>query len=255
MKYTLVTGASSGIGKATAEEFAKQGHDLIVVARRIDKLEELASTITEKYNRDVICISCDLSDQKQVYDLYERCREYDIDVWINNAGAGLQQKICEHDLDRAMKMIALNIEATTILSTLYVQDNKNKPYTLINISSLAGYRIAKRLPIYSATKMYISAITETMYYEMQEEKLPLRIKVFAAGSTATEFELTANGKAPDSNSFVGNTSEEVAKFIYEAYQSDYPLAYVGDEDHHLHYSDPCIPHSLNKAIHPSMLER
>ena len=254
MKYTLITGASTGIGKATAEEFARQGHDLIVVARRIEKLKELSEKIWEKYHREVICIQCDLSNQKQVYDLYDKCKDYDIDIWINNAGAGLQQKISEHDIERAMNVIALNIEATTILSSLYARDNKGKPYTLINISSLAGYRIAKRLPIYSATKMYISAITEALYYEMGEENLPLRIKVFAAGSTATDFEMVANGKVPDPDTFKGNSSEEVASFIYQAYLNDKCVAYVG-YDFDLYFTDPCIPHSLNKSIHPSMLER
>ena len=254
MKYTVITGASSGIGKATAVKFAKQGHNLILVARRREKLEELAEKIKEKHSVEVICETADLTDNEQAYDFYEKCKTHDVDIWINNAGSGLQQKISEHDLHKAMDVIRLNIEATTILSTLYVQDNKNKPYTLINISSTAGYRIAKRLPIYSASKMYISAITETLYFEMEEAKLPLRAKVFAAGNTSSDFELVANGKALDMSSFKGNSCEEVADFIYEAYESDEPLAYVGD-DFKLHFSEPRIPHSLNKATHPSMLER
>lgn len=255
MKYTLITGASSGIGKATAITFAAKGKNLILVARRKQHLEQLKSDLTSKYDIDVVVKPFDLSDLQQVYQLYEECKMFDIEVWVNNAGLGLQSKITDQDIDKVMNILRVNIEALTVLSTLFVQDNKDKDATIINVSSTAGYGITSRLPIYSCSKLYISAFTEALYWELKNLNLPMCAKVMAAGSTISEFEITASGKPLDLNHFKGNTSEEVGDFIYQLYKSDKALGYVEEENYTLVLSDPKLPHTFNKTEIPNLLKR
>lgn len=254
MRYTVVTGASAGIGRDTAKVFASKGKNVIVIARRAERLEELKQEIVQAYGTEVVICPCDLTDLGQVYKLYEDLKAYDIEIWINNAGIGMQKKIIEQDLKKAIDIIRLNIEAVTALTTLYAQDYKDKEATLINITSTVGYGVSQRLPVYSSTKMYIAAFTEALYWELKSGGYPMRAKVAAAGTTATDFELTASGKALDLEHFVGNTSREVGEWIYRLYESDQALAYA-DDDCKWHLSGPKIPHTLTKAYEPNLLKR
>lgn len=255
MKYTLITGASSGIGKGTAYAFAAKKKNLILVARRIQLLEEIKRDLISHYDIDVQIMSCDLSRIEAVYQFYDKCKCFDIEVWINNAGVGLQKNIVDHDKDEALNILRVNVEALTLLSLLYAKDHKNQTATLINVSSTAGYGITSRLPIYSSTKMYICAFTEALYWELKKLGLPMRAKVMAPASTATEFELIASGRALDLNTFKGNTSEEIGEYIYQLYESEYALGYIQEEDCSFVLSNPKIPHSFNKTSHPNLLKR
>lgn len=136
MKYTVITGASSGIGYETALAFAARGKNLILAARREDKLEELKRKI-EELNQDVNVIvqSVDLSVAENAHTFYESLKEYELETWINNAGFGNFASVGEQKLTKIETMLHLNIEALTILSSLFVRDYENVEGTqLINVS-------------------------------------------------------------------------------------------------------------------------
>ena len=129
-KYTVITGASSGIGREIAKVFAKKEKNLILVARRTERLEELKKEILcENSMLDVKVFPCDLSDIEAVYRLYDQLKSYNLETWINDAGVGYNGNIVDQDLKKISNMIHLNIEALTILSTLFVNDYKD---TIIN---------------------------------------------------------------------------------------------------------------------------
>jgi short-subunit dehydrogenase len=90
MKYTLITGASSGIGKALAEKFAKEGHNLIIAARRTNLLNEIKNQLESKYKIDVIVFTTDLSNSDQIKKFYQDVKKYQLEIFINNAGFGDQ---------------------------------------------------------------------------------------------------------------------------------------------------------------------
>ncbi|MGN0669505.1 MAG: SDR family NAD(P)-dependent oxidoreductase, partial [Oscillospiraceae bacterium] len=101
----LVTGASSGIGREIARSLARHGINLIITARRKDKLDELKNELVEEHKVKVLSIKADLSDEKQVYELYRRVQKYKIDILINNAGFGVYGSFAENDLERETEMI------------------------------------------------------------------------------------------------------------------------------------------------------
>ena len=141
--YTVITGASSGIGDETAKAFAARGRNLVVAARRQDNLEALKKDIlSNNPELDVVVRATDLSVMENVYQFYESLKEYPLDTWINNAGFGNYDSVAHQDLRKIESMLHLNVEALTILSSLFVRDYKDTEGTqLINISSCGGYTI------------------------------------------------------------------------------------------------------------------
>ena len=117
-KYTVITGASSGIGYEAAKAFAERGKNLVIVARRKDNLEMLKKEILEERpDVDVVIRSTDLSVSENVYLLYEGLKNYGIETWVNNAGFGNYGSVADQDLEKIGAMLHLNIEALTILSS------------------------------------------------------------------------------------------------------------------------------------------
>ena len=231
MKYTGITGASSGIGYETAMAFAKKGKNLILVARRTEKLEALQQEITSfDENLDIVLKTSDLSQREQVYRLYEDLKAFDIETWINNAGLGDSAQIIEEDLSKIESMLRVNVDALTILSTLYAHDYADKEGAqLINISSAMGYMLALGNIVYSATKYYVSAYTEGLARELSD--YALKAKVLAPAITETEFVDKANNVENfDYSSAVSkfHTAKEMAGFLVRLYESDAMLGIVNE---------------------------
>ncbi|MGM0125555.1 hypothetical protein IGI37_002954 [Enterococcus sp. AZ194] len=214
--YTVITGASSGIGYEVAWAFAKRGKNLILVARRKERLLALKELLVTEYPElEILVKCCDLSDKTQVYQLYESLTAYSIETWINNAGTGSSDPMIMADLDKIEQMIHLNVEATTLLSTLYVKDYAQVEGTqLINVSSAMGYVVAAGNVPYSASKFFTSALTEGLAAELREA--PIQVKVLAPALTATDFIGTANVRLKESL----HSPKEVANFLLQLYDSD-----------------------------------
>ena len=189
MKYTVITGASSGIGYETALAFAARGKNLIIAARRTEELEKLKSKVAEiNADLDVVIRTVDLSVTANVYEFYESLQDYEIETWINNAGFGNFASVGEQNLNKIETMLHLNIEALTVLSSLYVRDYAAVEGTqIINISSGGGYTIVGDAVTYCATKFYVSAFTEGLAQELKEKGAAMQAKVLAPAATETEF--------------------------------------------------------------------
>src|SRR3712207_15280 len=138
-KWALITGASSGIGREFSKILASKGYSLILVARRIDRLETLRNDLLNKYPIEIEIIGVDLANVKEVKDLYKYAGVKDIEILINNAGFGYLGNFDETDLDREMSMIDINIRAVHILTKLFIQDflNRDTGY-ILNVASSAG---------------------------------------------------------------------------------------------------------------------
>lgn len=223
--YTVITGASSGIGKEAAKVFAAHGRNLILVARRQERLEQLKEEIQGDFPEiDVRVQTADLSAPTEAYRLYESLRPYTINTWINNAGRGYQSKIADQDSETAIQMLRLNVESLTILSTLYAHDYQDMDGTqLINVSSVAGYMIFPDVVTYSASKYYVSAFTEGLAQELKNGGHKLRAKVLAPAAVQTEFaQVEQNRDSFDYDKAFPNyhTATQMAQFLWELYESD-----------------------------------
>lgn len=246
MKYTVITGASSGIGYATALAFAERGKNLILAARREDKLEELKRKILKmNQHLDVIVIPVDLSVAENVHTFYGSLKKYELETWINNAGFGNFASVGEQNLNKIQPMLHLNIEALTILSSLFVRDYEHVEGTqIINVSSAAGYIMISELVTYSATKFYVSAFTEGLAQELKSKGSKMQAKVLAPAVTETEFEQRSldidefqyEGQVPKFH-----TSKEMAGFMLDLYDSSKTVGIVDESTYEFHLKDPIFP--------------
>ncbi|WP_416807033.1 SDR family NAD(P)-dependent oxidoreductase [Bacillus safensis] len=248
MGYTVITGASSGIGYEAALAFAARGKNLILAARRLDKLQELKKKIHDQYpDIKVVIQSVDLTNKEQVYSFYESLSDYELDTFINNAGFGHFGSIGEQDLSKIGDMLHLNIEALTILSTLFVRDYEQVEGTqLINISSRAGYTVVGNAVTYSATKFYVSAFTEGLALELKEKGAKLQAKILAPSATESEF--AKRSLDVDEFEYEGNfkkyhTSKEMAACMLELYESEKTVGIVDGKTFEFELKDMIFSHA------------
>lgn len=208
----LVTGASSGIGRDMARYLGSKHYDLIITARRTDRLLELKKEIEEKYGVNVRVITCDVADEKQCRGLYEQTKNDGVDMLINNAGFGIHGKFSEIDLDRELNLIDTNIRAVHILTKLFLKDFVKKDSgCILNVASSAGFLAGPLLSSYYASKNYVVRLTQGIYEELRREKSNVKISALCPGPVKTEFDKVANVKfAMD-----GVSSEYVAKYAID----------------------------------------
>lgn len=187
----LITGASSGMGRDMARILAKNGYDLILVARRKERLLELKKELCT----NITVISMDLSVLDNNYKLYERVRNKKIDLLINNAGFGLFGEFYETDLDTELKMIDLNIKAYHILTKLFLKDfvEKDKGY-ILNVASSAGFMAGPRLSTYYATKNYVLKLTMAINEELRQSGSNVVVSALCPGPVNTNFNKVAMGE-------------------------------------------------------------
>lgn len=251
-KYTVITGASSGIGYEAAKAFAERGKNLVITARRKDRLEMLKQEILGKHpDLDIVIRNADLSVPENAYQFYESLRDYEMEAWINNAGFGNYDSVAAQNLDKIRMMLNLNIEALTILSSLFVRDYKDVEGTqLINISSCGGYTIVPTAVTYCAAKFYVSTFTEGLAQELKEAGVKMRAKVLAPAATKTEFGMVANSVSEydyDKSFRTYHTSRQVAGFLLELYDSGKVVGMVDRESFSFRLSDPLFPYAGNSS--------
>jgi len=185
----LITGASSGIGADMARILSNKGYDLILVARRKDRLEQLKNEL----NTNVDIISLDLSSTFNCMKLYQKVKKQDIDILINNAGFGLFGSFDETNLDKELDMIDLNIKTVHTLTKLFLKDfiKKDKGY-ILNVASSAAFTPGPLMATYYATKAYVLHLTEAIYEELRRKNSKVYIGALCPGPVNTEFNDVAN---------------------------------------------------------------
>lgn len=187
----LITGASSGIGKNMAYVLANKGIDLILVARNKEEMLK----IKENVKVNVLVIELNLLKEKNVFKLYEMCKDENIDILINNAGFGLFGIFTEADLTRELEMIDLNIKAYHILTKLFLKDfvEKDKGY-ILNVASSAGFMAGPRLSTYYATKNYVLKLTMAINEELRQSGSNVVVSALCPGPVNTNFNKFAMGE-------------------------------------------------------------
>ena len=187
----LITGASSGIGRDMARYLASLHIDLILVARRKERLEELRKELDVK----VEILVLDLLERKNLDKLYNHVKDKKIDIFINNAGFGLFGEFLKTDLERELEMIDLNVVAYHVLTKLFLQKmQKDGGGYILNVCSSAGFLAGPKLATYYATKNYVLKLTMAIYEELRQMKSPVVISALCPGPVNTEFNKVAHGK-------------------------------------------------------------
>ncbi|WP_426178608.1 SDR family NAD(P)-dependent oxidoreductase [Pseudomonas sp. TWRC1-2] len=185
--YALITGASSGIGATYADRLARQGYDLILVARNQHRLERLATQLNADTQRDIQVVVADLNlpaDLARIEQiLHDDSR---ISLLVNNAGIGATAPLLDSDADKMEAMILLNVLALTRLAkaaaTNFVAQGRG---TLINIGSIVAVAPKLLNGVYGGTKAFVQAFSESLEHELSDKGV--RVQVVLPGATATEF--------------------------------------------------------------------
>lgn len=170
MSYALITGASSGIGLELAKVMAENGHNLILVARREDVLQQLKNRWEQEYRVKVEVCALDLSMPGQAQVLYDFCHEhgYGVDCLVNNAGYGDYAEFDAARLDVYRNMLQLNVVALTELTALFVRDMKQRLVgKVLNVGSVAAFQPGPGFAVYAASKAYVMQFTEALNYELR----------------------------------------------------------------------------------------
>lgn len=213
MKYpfasALVTGASSGIGEVMAHKLGEAGVSTVLVARRTERLEAIASHYS---GFEVLAADLTTSDgQQRVADRIV-AGDAPIDLVVNNAGFGTNGTFHELDPDRLAEEIELNIAALTRLSSaaLSVMVPRGRGW-LLNVSSIASFQAAPRLAVYAATKAFVTSLTESLHEEVAGSGV--KVTALCPGLTRTEFQSVSNTEQYSDKlpGFVWTSADEVAE--------------------------------------------
>ncbi len=201
----LITGASSGIGRDLAREFAKLKYDLVLVARNEEKLEVLKDELQKDVKVSIIV--ADLQKEENCKMVYEQAK--DIDILVNNAGFGVFGEFIDTDLEKEISLINTNITAVHILTKLYLKDmTKRNSGIILNVSSIAGSMPGPLMCAYYSSKAYVLRLSEGIREELKKQKSKVQISVLQPGPVNTNFDNVANVKF----SLNSLTSEYVAKY-------------------------------------------
>lgn len=188
----LITGASSGIGRDMARYLAQKGWDLILVARREDRIKDLQR---ELRNVSVETIVLDIGKAEDCYALYEQTKDSGVDMLINNAGFGLAGEFIRTDLGTELNMIDVNIRAVHILTKLFLRDFVERDRGIIlNVASSAGFMPGPLLSTYYATKNYVLRLSEAISEELRRKGSRVTISALCPGPVNTEFNKVAKVK-------------------------------------------------------------
>lgn len=184
----LITGASSGIGYELAKLFALHKHNLILVARNIGKLKELAEKLTMEHNIKVRVIGKDLCQPGAAQDVFNTVKsmQLHVDILVNNAGSGRVGLFHEMAMDNDLEMLQININALTEMTKLFsremIKRNKGK---ILNVASTGAFSPGPFIAVYYAAKAYVLSFSEALYKELK----PYNVSVTALcpGATKTNF--------------------------------------------------------------------
>jgi short-subunit dehydrogenase len=185
-QYALITGASSGFGKDFAHILASKGLNLIITARRVEKLEQLKSEIKKSYDIDIIIIPADLSQHADRIHLLNETQSLDIEILINNAGLGIHGDYLNANFEEINKMIQVDITALTHLThEIGLRMKKKKSGKILLLGSIAAFLPTPTYAAYAAAKSYVLSLGQSLNYELRNHGVS--VTVLNPGATATEF--------------------------------------------------------------------
>ncbi|AKG20969.1 SDR family NAD(P)-dependent oxidoreductase [Calothrix sp. 336/3] len=229
METALITGASSGIGEAFAEELAARQMNLVLVARSAEKLQQLAQTLQAKYGVRVDVIPLDLTTANAASVIFDTTQSLGItiDLLINNAGFGDYGEFSSRQGDRQVQMIQLNVLALVDLTHKYLPLMRDRRGgSIINVASIAAFQPLPYMSVYAASKAFVRSFSEALWAENRQ----YGIKVLAScpGPTETNFAQEARFPAAMTGKTQKvSTSEEVVKETLAALAANESTVVIG----------------------------
>jgi short-subunit dehydrogenase len=224
---TVITGASAGIGAALAHEFAANGHDLVLIARREQALTTVADAIAAKGVARPIILRMDVTRIDAARDLGEALarRGLEPEIVVNNAGFGLLGMADRLDRTQQLAMIDLNVRALTDLSLAYIEILERRRGGILNVASVAGFLPGPGMAVYHATKAYVLSFSEALHHEL--EPRGVRVTVLCPGPVPTDFHARAGVSRASLPRLFTRSAERVAREGYRGLKENRRLVVPG----------------------------
>lgn len=215
--YALITGASKGIGRAMAVEFAKRKINVLLVARSEGLLKETASELTSAYGVRASFLTVDLSTANATTTVFDWCNAngYDVKYLVNNAGYGLSGTFDSYSLEEHQRMLQVNVNALMEMCRLFLPSLKENHGSILNIASTASYQALPNFALYAATKAFVLRFSRALHEELKGK---VNVTCVSPGPTDTFFNARANlgSKALKAADKFMMTPEAVAKVAINA---------------------------------------
>jgi short-subunit dehydrogenase len=238
-RTALVTGASSGIGEAFARELAARDFDLLLTARRADRLEVLAAELRAKHGARVDVVAGDLAKADGIRHVCKSCQGRDIDLLVNNAGFGSHGLFVDLDPARLGAEVALNVQAPMLLARELLPPMIARGHGgVINLASTAAFQPVAKLAVYGATKAFVLNFSEALWAECHGTGV--RVLALCPGPTETAFFRVADEAWAKTFSRL-ETPEEVVRLGLNALARDRPSVIVGWKNYLLAVSTRFAP--------------
>lgn len=246
--YTLITGASTGIGYELAKLFAKDRHNLILVARDEGKLETAKNELS-KCNVEVKILSLDLSKSEDIQGLfnYVEMNKLNVDILVNNAGIGTFGDFSEIEWVKEEALIDINIKVLTKLTKYFLPKIiECKNGGILNVASTAAFCSGPRMAAYYASKAYVLNLTEAIYEECKDSGI--RISCLCPGPVKTTFQDKAGIKKSESAKKYLMDAEEVAKVSYKDFKKGKLIIIPGMKNKLLVIVNKLLPRRISRKI-------
>ena len=246
--YTLITGASTGIGYELAKLFAKDRHNLILVARDEGKLETAKNELS-KCNVEVKILSLDLSKSEDIQGLfnYVEMNKLNVDILVNNAGIGTFGDFSEIEWVKEEALIDINIKVLTKLTKYFLPKIiECKNGGILNVASTAAFCSGPRMAAYYASKAYVLNLTEAIYEECKDSGI--KISCLCPGPVKTTFQDKAGIKKRESAKKYLMDAEEVAKVSYKDFKKGKLIIIPGMKNKLLVIGNKLLPRRISRKI-------
>lgn len=250
--FTLITGASKGIGLELTYLFAKNNHNLILVARSKDLLEIIKHEIESKYKVKVVIISADLTKDDIAKEIYSYTKEQmlNVDILVNNAGFGDYGYFIDTSVSKNKDMVNLNIITLSELCHYYLKDMlEHKNGKIMNVASIASFLPGPLMATYYATKSYVLSFTEALSKELKGTNVS--VTALCPGTTKTNFFDVANANEKNSNllkNMKPADPKKVALYGYKKLMRKKVIALYGASNRLLVFLIRLVPRSLVRSI-------
>lgn len=214
----LITGGSSGIGYAIANEFASRGYMLILVSNQEERLKEVAEEFKNKYNTETRTLFMDLASPDAAFKLYDWClnEQFQVDILVNNAGVFFFGEVVETGGAKARDIMALHVSTPALLSALFGKDMKQRRSgNIIIISSLAAYMPYPGIALYAATKRFLKSFARSLRTEMLDYNV--NVTCICPGAVSTDlYNLSEGNRKIAINTGIMMRPEKLAHKIVRA---------------------------------------
>ena len=226
----VITGASAGIGKALATAYAQRGYDLLITARRLERLQQIKHELEEAFGTTVHVLDADLlsSDAPQrIYDVVTREIGRTPNILVNNAGFGTHGAFATLPLEKELGQVQVNISALVALSRLFLPDMiERQSGSIINVASCAAFQAGPYMATYYATKAFVLSFSEALASELKGTGVT--VTAHCPGATETEFgDVSGNGKTRLFQEGIVASVESVAEHLVKTGASGTTVAIPG----------------------------